>query len=165
MNVNINVVGSATSPEVRYPGQVRAIRRMNIDTLSISVSCCSKMIYIYYVEISTKGLPSCQNQPWWRPEVWANLTRQFCSCRLLILRSQPPYSSHSSLASCQVWLVSENRYLCPFSHWRSSHSGSEEMEDRTREREKERRKICRNILLTDMVIQWIQVFYSKVYLG
>merc|ERR1712110_510989 len=40
MNVNINV-RTATSPEVRYPGQVRAIRRMNIDTLSISVSGCN----------------------------------------------------------------------------------------------------------------------------
>ena len=57
-------------------------------------------------------IPSVQYS--WHPRVLPNLMRQFASAWLLMVTSQPPYSSHSSLASCQDLVSSENRYLWPF---------------------------------------------------
>ena len=46
MNRNILIFSITTSPLVRQPGQVRSIRRMNIDTLSVSVSGCNITTYL-----------------------------------------------------------------------------------------------------------------------
>ena len=95
-------------------GDISVVRCVNPNSswFPLSYTCkITKAINKWRI-ISSRFLPSVQYQALY-PSDLPCLMRQFCSSRLFIATSQPPYSSHSPLASSQLWVTSEKRYLCP----------------------------------------------------